>query len=247
MYSCHYANDEQTRLSKQCRFKNTSPCMDFVPGGSICNRHMALFNLTQVYSNYHDCTNEQWARVVLYFIGNVNIPLFLLRSGSVNLQEIRSFAQSVKYAYPEINVLNFANELSCLMELTANLPAKTTNWLENAEVYITDQNNEISSIKLPYLHRLLLEFALPAFTQRPGDTEQDVLVPNLALEFDPNIVYNESYRFTVPNHVKHYTLMRTDKENSVATPVVLLASFSGSHDTETRCFSTKVDSTSIFP
>lgn len=243
MYTCYYANDEQTRLSRRCYFRNTSPCMDFVPGSYICNRHMALFNLTQVYSSYHDCNNDQWSRVVLYVIGNVDIPLFLLRNGSVNLQEIKNFAESVKYIFPEINVLNFANELSCMMELSASPPSKTHSWLENSstEVYATDQNGEISNIKLPFLHRVLFQFALPAYTQRPGELEQDVLIANMSLEFNSNIVNYESFSFKVPNYAKGMTLMKTDKENSIATPVILLAKYSGNHDTETRCFSTKIN------
>lgn len=245
MFDCGYAN-ERSQIIRDCPFKTASPCMDFVPGSKICNRHMAPFNLKQVYTSYHDCNNEQWSKVALYLTGNLNIPLFKNSPGVVDMLEIKSFAESVKYLYPEINLINFANSMACMMELSAVQPMKTNSWLETTEVYALDSDGSFIQMKLPYLHRILFQFALPAYTKRPGNTELDVLVANVILQYNPHSVDSTSYRFKVPTHAKAITLISTDKENSVATPVVLLALHAGGNNTESRCFTTKVSSGPLF-
>lgn len=244
MYSCEFGlYDRNNRNSRNCIFRSVSPCMGFVPGSDICNRHLASFNLKQVYSHYHDANNEQWARVNLYIIGNLNIPLFLSNNNVVDIVEIRKFAAAAKYQDPQINEIAFANAIACAMELSAVQPEKTNSWLEESSIFVVNQTGDYSTLdKLPYLHKILFRFALPSYTQRPGNAEQDILIPNVILEYDPNLVDSQSYRFKVPNVAKSVTLFHTDKENSVATPVVLESSYTGMQERTTHCFTTKTGS-----
>ena len=240
MYSCEIGlYDRGTSRSRNCIFSNVSACMGFVPGSDVCNRHLAPFNLKQVYSHYHDANNEQWARVNLYMIGNLNIPLFRTIDGTVDAVEIRKFANAAKYQDPQLNEIAFANALACAMEISAVQPEKTNSWLEDTPVYVIDQDGVYNFMNLPYLHRMLFRFALPSYTIRPGAAEQDILIPNVVLEYNPHLVDTQTFRFKVPNAAKGITLLHTDNENSVASPVVLEASHTGNQERAVRCFSTK--------
>lgn len=240
MFSCELGLYD--RASKKCIFRNVSACMGFITGSDVCNRHLAPFNLKLVYSHYCDANNERFSRPNLYLTGNLHVPLFRTAEGTVDTAAINTFAESAKDKDPQINSIEFANAIACAMGIAAVQPEKTNSWLENAPVYVVDQNREYSEITLPYLHRVIFKFALPAFTSRSG-SEIIVLDPNVVLVYNTAIVGIDAFKFKITNKSK--TFVYTDEENCVASPLVLEAFYNNTQERAVRCFSTK--RTNYFP
>lgn len=234
MFSCELGLYD--RNSKKCIFRNVSACMGFVAGSEICNRHLAPFNLKLVHSHYCDANNERFSRPNLYMTGNLNVPLFRTPEGTVDTVAINTFAESAKDKDSQINEVELANAIACAMGISAIQPEKTNSWLEDTPVYVIDQNNEYSQLILPYLHRIIFKFALPAFISRVGP-EYIMLDPNVVLTHNPYFVGTDAFKFKVTKKSK--TFVYTDEENCVASPLVLEAFYNNTQERAVQCFSTK--------
>lgn len=219
IFSCVQYNDN--RLLKSCAFSGVSPCRDQV-APRICNGHAEYFGLTYRIVTYHNGDNETWTKIVMYIsaVSSLHIPLFLDASNKILLNEIRAFAINTQSNFPNIRLEEFQDRIACLMGLNAfgNNQDCHLSWLdEPTSTVVVRRSGTIQFLsELPPLHRILFSCAEASNIRNTEAGTYTYLVANVSL------TYNEasgSFAFVVPN--KSIVLKWTNRQNCVATPLVL--------------------------
>lgn len=171
-----------------CPFKSVSPCKDQI-SQHICNRHANYFGLTYDRASYTNGNNYNTLLIETYVSSqsNLKIPLFLCDNGTVDSVQIRTFVESVKSNYNDVNAVELVSVLSNLLGVyLVQDPLICNSWLNEETSYlIMTINNQARYVgDLPLLHRLLLFHVEPNQTMYHETNEPFTVVriPNIHLE-----------------------------------------------------------------
>lgn len=234
MFNFDCFDDEEPR--QKCMFRGVSACSGFVPNGEVCNAHANIFGLHQETHDYLTAGGKRETRNVVHAITPyLDIPMFLSPTGQIQAPRIESFVEEIAAEHPGINKRIMKERLACAMEMTTKRPRKSDGWLEreNTVIFVEDANGVVRTAEIfPLLHRKLLKFSLPSVTIR-GENEQEICIPNIGILLNDNALQLDSYSLRILPRAKDSTLIKTEKANSIATPLVLVAIQSSGADQDT--------------
>lgn len=212
----------------------------------ICNTHsVRIFNLIYRFVEFSTAEFESDTAIVTYYTSDSNktIPTFRFEDGTINMTELRMFADRVKLNGSGIDTERLQSILACSVGLTASpIACVTGGWLDNPSTYLmveSERNTRISYRNaletLPELHKKLFYYALPSMTIK-NDEEHVIRVENMILKQSGN-----KMEFTPTN--KSLLLRFNGKPNCLATPIVLGAVYKPNFVNDTVRYTTIKPST----
>lgn len=234
---------------KTCIFEGVGRCQDQV-AERICNAHCLPFSLLHSTASFENGNNETWSRIVVYATTNqaINIPLFRSADNVTSLEEIRNFSMNVQNNFPEFKAELFAARLECLMAVgdygTFNNCTTLQSWFNGPHNKLTIRTRDglkyYKSSQLPFLHKALLSH-IDASNVVKMKTNQNNIVEVQGITYQiPTIILtlndsNNMLAFKVTNG--QVLLKKTDKNDNIATPLVLTGVRSINDDETQKTFS----------
>lgn len=222
-------------VKKRCAFQGIGPCREQI-SHLICNAHAELFGLTYATASYVNGNNDTWTKINTYVsaTNNLHIPLFMDAENRILSKDIRTFAINVANTYSFVRVDEFQARIACYMgvNLYAGNEHCIRSWFDepSSGIILRRNNAEILYFReLPPLHKILFYYTQPSYIRNTSTDTRIYTVPNLSLTYNET---TNSFAFVVPN--KSILLKKTDRQDCVATPVIIDAVREIAQDTKDR-------------